>query len=270
MFVLLPRRAGCASLTRATGPLWEHLDLGFRLRYGRSVKEATMPKRRPYGPLVQAVCEVCGGPYMVSQYAVSRRHTCGVDACHSEWCSRLYRHPQRDEAVLLMRAGAHPADVTVQFSLAAGLAHQWAHKAGIAFPKRTGVGQKGRSRHTHEYIARRSAKQQGPGHPSWRGGRLSSDGYVLIWRPEHHRAGSKGYVAEHILRAEEAFGRPVLATEVVHHINAIRDDNRPENLWVCSGWQHARAHRSAGRLLKELYAQGVIRFDRDAGVYVCL
>src|SRR5208283_5277057 len=64
----------------------------------------------------------------------------------------------------------------------------------------------------------------------WKGGRtLSSDGYVMIWMPEHKRA-HKGYIAEHIVIMELAIGRDILPTECVHHINQIRWDNYIGNL----------------------------------------
>jgi hypothetical protein len=37
-------------------------------------------------------------------------------------------------------------------------------------------------------------------------------------------------VFEHILVMEERIGRHLLPSETVHHINGVRDDNRPENL----------------------------------------
>lgn len=68
------------------------------------------------------------------------------------------------------------------------------------------------------------------------------DGYIFIYLPSHKHSTKDGYVMEHILVMEEYLGRYLLANEVVHHINKVRDDNRIENLKVMTKSEHARLH----------------------------
>lgn len=83
---------------------------------------------------------------------------------------------------------------------------------------------------------------------SWKGGRFySSQGYILILKPEHSRARSNGYVLEHIYIMSEHIGRDLLPDENVHHKNGVRDDNRLENLELWSKSQ------PAGQRAEDLY-----------------
>jgi len=62
-----------------------------------------------------------------------------------------------------------------------------------------------------------------------------SQGYVL----RNLRHLGRGIVSEHRLVMESILGREMLPEENVHHLNGIRDDNRPENLEL---WSKSQPH----------------------------
>lgn len=72
---------------------------------------------------------------------------------------------------------------------------------------------------------------------NWKGGRIIHDGYILLYNPDHSRAKTNGYVAEHILVMEKKLNRSLVKGENVHHLNGDRSDNRDENLELWSSSQ---------------------------------
>ena len=68
-------------------------------------------------------------------------------------------------------------------------------------------------------------------------------GYVWILCPNHPHAPKMGYVREHRLVMEEVLGRYLLPEEIPHHLNGIKNDNRPENLLLLVNQaEHRREH----------------------------
>ena len=88
------------------------------------------------------------------------------------------------------------------------------------------------SRQCGPYVERVRATIEG--RPRW------EKGYVYVVCAFHPRAHDNGYVYEHILIMERKLGRYLLPGENVHHINGVRDDNRPENLELWISWQPPR------------------------------
>lgn len=70
----------------------------------------------------------------------------------------------------------------------------------------------------------------------------------MLWAPDHPRAHSNGYVLEHVKVWMDAHGE-IPDGYTIHHLNGVRDDNRPENLVVVPRKQNRGYH--VQRLLQE-------------------
>jgi hypothetical protein len=79
---------------------------------------------------------------------------------------------------------------------------------------------------------------------NWKGGKyIDNDGYMLILSRTHPNANNQGYVREHRLIMEKHLGRILLKSEIVHHINNDKKDNRIENLMLFSSCgEHIKYH----------------------------
>ena len=92
-----------------------------------------------------------------------------------------------------------------------------------------------------------SLTRRGDKNTFWKGGRkATTDGYIEVYDPLHHRANIHGYVREHIKVVEEALG-PLPPNAVVHHKNGIKTDNRLSNLEV---WDNNAEHTHRHKVLR--------------------
>ena len=123
---------------------------------------------------------------------------------------------------------------------------------------------------TSKYCSRscrsRATPRNGSKHPRWKGGRvINSQGYVLVYAPEHPLKNANNKIREHRLVMEKFIGRQLHSYEDVHHINGNKQDNDIENLQLLGKRAHARLH---GRKMvkKGIYKNCVFC---DKRFYVC-
>ena len=95
-----------------------------------------------------------------------------------------------------------------------------------------------------------SKSKMGSKNPMWKGGIIYRLGYKFIKDRNHPFSNKRGYVRYSWLVMEKKIGRGLKKGEVVHHINGIKNDDRPDNLYL---FKNTGIHTSYERNLKTTY-----------------
>lgn len=108
---------------------------------------------------------------------------------------------------------------------------------------------KGLTKENNSIIKKEAIRRKGKNNPNWKGGRQkTTNGYIIIYSPNHPSCNSRGYVSEHRLVMEKHLGKYLSGLNEIHHINGIKDDNRIGNLKLFSTHgEHQRFHEKLKR-----------------------
>lgn len=84
---------------------------------------------------------------------------------------------------------------------------------------------------------------KGKNHPFYKGRQRHQGSYIFLYRPDHPFCNKQGCIKRARFVMEKKLGRYLKSEEVVHHINEIRDNDRPENLQLfTNNSEHLKFH----------------------------
>jgi len=113
-------------------------------------------------------------------------------------------------------------------------------------------------------LAALKGKMGHPGNSYRRKNRYTvEDGYLLVYQPEHPRANKRGRVREHILVWEKMHHQPLPQGWIIHHLNGIRSDNRPENLAAAPSRNHYDLINALTQRIRQLEVNEVERLKNE-------
>ncbi len=83
--------------------------------------------------------------------------------------------------------------------------------------------------HGHQVRIRTAGRSE-----KWTGKEYDNhDGYMLVYAPLHPNASTKGCIKRSRFVVEKAMGKYLPKGSEVHHVNEIKNDDRPQNLVAC-------------------------------------
>ena len=89
-------------------------------------------------------------------------------------------------------------------------------------------------------------------------------GYVRVYVGQDHVGTGKhgNAVREHTLVMERHLGRLIEKSEVCHHIDGDKTNNKLSNLQLMTTAEHNACHAKNDRLVMELYKEGIVGYSR--------
>jgi len=96
---------------------------------------------------------------------------------------------------------------------------------------------------------------------------MKVNGYIKEYCPNHPNCDNHGVVPQHRLVMEGMIGRYLEGNEIVHHLNGVRDDNRPQNLALVkahshTSWTYIKTLQKRIRNLEGQLAQRLLTLQR--------
>jgi len=103
----------------------------------------------------------------------------------------------------------------------------------------------------------------------YKGGITIHEGYCLINTPNHPNAMTNNYIKRCRVIIEKELKRFLKKTEIVHHVNKIKNDDRIENLIVFSSQSaHIRFHKSPDNIeTSEIIFDGRLLQKHETAVF---
>ncbi len=127
---------------------------------------------------------------------------------------------------------------------------RWAGKSDIKKYKSNGIC---RSCHFNNQIGDKNF--------NWKGGRVlfkshaRDSNYILIRGSGHPKEQKNGYIFEHILIWEQVHNKRLPEGWIIHHLNGVGTDNRPENLVALPRQKHDSILSAKAQRIRILEAQ---------------
>jgi len=181
------------------------------------------------GRTLEELCEVMGIKSPITARKVL--HSFGISTNNNQRLADKSKHGMNDEEfkAFLEREYSNGASMG-EIGLKLGITPSGVRKYFVKY----NIGRRGNT----EFLESSPNKN-----PNWRGGRrMTSEGYIEVYCPDHPNANRRKCVYEHQLVVEQYIGRYIKPGEVVHHLDGNKSNNDISNLLLLTNSDHIKLH----------------------------